>query len=146
MLLAFIIVLPVVLFRWALLRRPLGKVAALGAAAILWLFFVFVLQGFGVNATIASFAALLAYFILRARSTEKKLSGPPIASPIEPSPSQAVSSLPGFLLCFALGLVLGFIGFKIAGERYYVERDGAYLRDRWTGKLYYASGAVWRER
>ncbi len=52
-----------------------------------------------------------------------------------------------FAIWFAIGLVVGFVAFKVAGERYRVEihSDAMALRDRWTGKLYLQAGNQWRE-
>lgn len=59
-----------------------------------------------------------------------------------------------YLTWFCAAFLVGFIGFRIAGERYRIEsvgENGVMLRDSWTGKLYkpaksYRSeNIVWRE-
>ena len=52
-------------------------------------------------------------------------------------------------LCFVAALIIGFIGFSIAGERYHFASgpSSISMRDQWTGKLYYLGmgASQWRE-
>jgi len=76
MLTIIIALIPAALIRWALLRRPISKGAAIGIAAAVWLLVLLLLIGAGAKGqsagAIAAPAALISFFILRSGAVEKK--------------------------------------------------------------------------